>query len=431
MSSTGARSSESFPWEFAAPCASGGRPFAVGDRRERRSRRASAQRERDLARVRDPSLEESAVAYLAAGVQTTAGGSTQGWIWWQDFMRSLGESPEQHGELADGPEVRLRIEGFYLRFVVWLVHVRRVQVETARKYFGEALSAHTSFYGPPVPGYNMPRVRKMLKGMAKVIDAPPRRPRRAVRTQDLKEALDGLPADSVSAVNARACASVGFCGLLRAAEMSLQRGQAWSKARSLSRADVSFLVRPGEGRPAKWVSFDELERAEAECGSTPIVVAAKVMMRPCKKLRYRGNKTVPVFLFDGSILTPVTELLRLFRVDRVPPEAYATTPLFRRASGKPYTTDYVREIVRFLMSSVGLPPLLYGGHSLRIGGASAALAANVSEAVIRAMGRWDSDVYELYLRGSMDSARRMGSVIASTSYEDFEAMFDHEEFVRT
>jgi len=25
----------------------------------------------------------------------------------------------------------------------------------------------------------------------------------------------------------------------------------------------------------------------------------------------------------------------------------------------------------------------------------------------------------------------MGSVIASTSFEDFEAMFDHEEFVRS
>ena len=47
------------------------------------------------------------------------------------------ESPEQHGELADGPEVRLRIEGYYLRFVVWLVHVRRVQVETARKYLDD------------------------------------------------------------------------------------------------------------------------------------------------------------------------------------------------------------------------------------------------------------------------------------------------------
>ena len=211
--------SEAFLWEFAARDASDGRPFAVGDRMGQRARRASARRERDLAQVHDPSLEESAVAYLAAGVQTTAGGSTQGWVWWRDFMRSLGESPEQHGELADGPEVRLRIEGYYLRFVVWLVHVRRVQVETARKYFAEALSAHVTYYGPPVPGYNMPRVRKMIKGMAKVIDASPRRPRRAVRTQDLKAALDELPLDSVSAVNARACASVGFCGLLRAAEI--------------------------------------------------------------------------------------------------------------------------------------------------------------------------------------------------------------------
>eukprot|EP00900_Chrysochromulina_parva_P026168 jgi/Chrpa1/8185/Chrysochromulina_OHIO_Genome00017880-RA len=72
------------------------------------------------------------------------------------------------------------------------------------------------------------------------------------------------------------------------------------------------------------------------------------MMRPCKKLRYHGGKTVPVFLFDGTILTPVRELLRLFRVDRVPPEAYDTTPLFWRSSGASFTTDYVREVVRFL-----------------------------------------------------------------------------------
>ena len=411
-------------WAFAAPDASDDRPFAVGDRQEQRARRASVQRERDLAMVRDLSLEESAVAYLAVGMQTSEGRSKQGWIWWRDFMQALGESPEQHAELADGPEARLRVEGYYLRFVVWLVHVRQVQVETARKYFGEALSAHSSFYGPPVPGYNMPRVRKMIRGMEKVIDAPPRRKRRAVRTQDLRDALGKLAADSVSAANARACASTGFCGLLRAAEMSLQRGQVWSKTRSLSRADVTFLTRPRGELPAVWVSFDEIERL----GEVP--VAAQVMMRPCKKLRYRGGKTVPVFLFDGTVLTPVQNLLHLFRADRVPAERHDVTPLFRRASGASFTTDYVREVVRLLMSSVGLDPALYGGHSLRIGGASAALAANVSEAVIRAMGRWDSDVYELYLRYSLSCARQMGSVIASTSFEDFEAMFHHEEFVR-
>ena len=40
-----------------------------------------------------------------------------------------------------------------------------------------------------------------------------------------------------------------------------------------------------------------------------------------QKLRYyRGGKTVPVFLFDDTILTPVLDLLLLllFRVDRVP-----------------------------------------------------------------------------------------------------------------
>jgi hypothetical protein len=67
--------------------------------------------------------------------------------------------------------------------------------------------------------------------------------------------------------------------------MSLQRGQVWSKARCLSRADVTFLVRSGDGQHASWVSFDELERR----GDTP--TAAQVMMRPCKKLRYHGGKT--------------------------------------------------------------------------------------------------------------------------------------------
>ena len=139
---------------------------------------------------------------------------------------------------------------------------------------------------------------------------------------------------------------------------------------------------------------------------------------------------MPVYLYDGALLQPVASLLNLFSVDAVPAEVAAVTPLFRLESGQAYTTTFVRRLVRHLMESLGLPPLLYGGHSLRIGGASAALAANVSEATIRAMGRWDSDVYEMYLRASTVGARRAGTVIASTAFEDFEGMFDHEEFVR-
>ena len=59
--------------------------------------------------------------------------------------------------------------------------------------------------------------------------------------------------------------------------MSLQRGQVWSKARCLSLADVTFLVRSVDGQQATWVSFDELERR----GVVP--TAAQVMMRPCER----------------------------------------------------------------------------------------------------------------------------------------------------
>ena len=82
-----------------------------------------------------------------------------------------------------------------------------------------------------------------------------------------------------------------------------------------------------------------------------------------------------------------------------------------------------------LARSVGEDPKLYGAQSLRIGGASAALAAHVPANVVRALGRWDSDVYEIYTRASRESALRFGSLIASTAYTDFEGEFADEEFV--
>ena len=39
-------------------------------------------------------------------------------------------------------------------------------------------------------------------------------------------------------------------------------------------------------------------------------------------------------------------------------------------------------------------------HSFRIGGASAALAAGASDALVRIMGRWSSDSYTRYIRVS-------------------------------
>jgi len=62
---------------------------------------------------------------------------------------------------------------------------------------------------------------------------------------------------------------------------------------------------------------------------------------------------------------------------------------------RPFTVEQVRGTVKYLMLSLGLDPRKFGAHSLRIGGATAALSAGLSPAAIRAAGRWASDVYIL------------------------------------
>ena len=69
-----------------------------------------------------------------------------------------------------------------------------------------------------------------------------------------------------------------------------------------------------------------------------------------------------------------------------------------------------------------------GAHSLRIGGATAALAKGVPAMVIRAMGRWSSEIYEIYCRASDEAVLRFGVAIASADYEDLETEFHSQEF---
>merc|ERR1711965_222249 len=70
-------------------------------------------------------------------------------------------------------------------------------------------------------------------------------------------------------------------------------------------------------------------------------------------------------------------------------------------------------MVKAVMQAAGRDPSLYGAHSLRIGSASAALAAGVSPQLIRLMGRWSSDIYEIYCRMSLESALGVTAAISS------------------
>ena len=72
------------------------------------------------------------------------------------------------------------------------------------------------------------------------------------------------------------------------------------------------------------------------------------------------------------------------------------------------------------MARLGLDPALFGAHSLRIGGATAGLAAGLSAPALRAAGRWSSDIYLLYTRASRQAVQQISVVIGSTPFEDLE-----------
>ena len=106
--------------------------------------------------------------------------------------------------------------------------------------------------------------------------------------------------------------------------------------------------------------------------------------------------------------------------DPIPVEAEATTPLFRRAHGTAVTMGELRRVIKTLMERIGLDPRRFGAHSLRIGGATAALATGLSPAQIRAAGRWGSDVYQIYTRLSPQAALRQAPTIGSSDFQEVE-----------
>ena len=84
------------------------------------------------------------------------------------------------------------------------------------------------------------------------------------------------------------------------------------------------------------------------------------------------------------------------------------------------------------MAAVGEDAARFGAHSLRIGGATAALAAGVHPSLIRIAGRWSSDVWEIYARLTQEAACDISRIVGSSSFVDVEwGSFVSEELEMT
>ena len=362
--------------------------------------------------------------YVDAAMADKAGGSltpaVRHWLRFCVYGRHV--SPMRETNLSDPLAVKVADEAFLMDFALWLVLSkptgRSISVNTAAKYISTVKAWHLRRFHRRIGGdLELAGLKDMLKGMRRELGVPPKKVRYGVRTQDLAKAMDtayapltpgvGDDVERLNRLNKKAALATAFCGLLRAAEMALQPGETWHPELNLSRADVKFY-------------YDEH-------GALYVVV----MMRPCKNGKYLRGKTVPIVLAGGGTLVdPVSALWELYAGDPVPESVEHVTPLFRirsRGTNGSLTVEQVRIEVKSLMSSLGLDPARFGAHSLRIGGATAAAAAGVPPSVIRVMGRWNSDIFEIYTRLTQQAAARMTGVIGSTPFDDLERGAFHTE----
>ena len=67
-------------------------------------------------------------------------------------------------------------------------------------------------------------------------------------------------------------------------------------------------------------------------------------------------------------------------------------------------------------------PTLYGLHSLRIGAASALFALNCPPLVLQSLGRWATDIYEIYCRANRGQLVEWPSRLGSAEYETVEEL---------
>jgi len=79
-------------------------------------------------------------------------------------------------------------------------------------------------------------------------------------------------------------------------------------------------------------------------------------------------------------------------------ECKLSLPLFVTEDGKPMTSKFAQRILKDLLKRAGFDGSLWQfGLSLRRGGATTLAASGVPDRVIRAMGRWKSGAYRLYI----------------------------------
>jgi len=125
-----------------------------------------------------------------------------------------------------------------------------------------------------------------------------------------------------------------------------------------------------------------------------------ITIRWSKTIQFRERVVeIPLPYIPGFALCPTTAIINAFRFTSS--FSTKTSQAFNWVDDSRvlHTLTYSPFVskLRLLLSSLGLDPKLYAGHSFRRGGASFAYQSGVPRELIKALGDWRSDTILIYL----------------------------------
>ena len=243
----------------------------------------------------------------------------------------------------------------------------RLHHSSIKVYLSAIRSLHID-QGFPDPLVNCLQLQRLLRGIKRHQGSS--LPQRQPVTADLMRIIQhSLDAHNSEHIMLWAACCLGFFGFLRAGEFTV---------------NCAF-------DPSIHLTVQELQ-VDAEVHPSSL------------RVRIKSSKTDPfrqgcfIYLGRGQApLCPISAILTYLH-QRGP----LSGPLFIDTHGQPLTRSRLSSFIQSVLQGAGIPGH-FSGHSFRTGAATTAAQCGIPDHLIKTMGRWSSDAYQLYVRTPVES----------------------------
>ena len=232
----------------------------------------------------------------------------------------------------------------------------------------------------------MPMLELILRGSRKEQSGDQKRSRLPITPsilEQLRRVWNKDPSDRDNVMLWAACC-VGFFGFLRSGELTAPEKEEFDPKQHLTVNDIAI-----------------------ENPANPRTISIRI--EQSKTDPFRQGVTIYLGRTD-SMLCPVAALLSYLVL-----RGRGEGPLFKFKDGRALSRPRLVSELRKALAEAGLKPENYAGHSFRIGAATTAAACGIPVEVIKTLGRWKSQAYQLYVRLPTDQLSGISKKLAQSN----------------